>query len=107
MALGHVRAVAMRPPQAAYVVTIPRAADSIWIDIGPPIDYVPLWREVYPAALVSADRRVAPLLSREEAQRAGLTFIRLALVPLYTKPVTPSGPYVLTGTSHSATDASY
>jgi hypothetical protein len=106
MALGRVHGLAPHPLTAVCVVKHLSGPDSVWIDLGYPlVDYTPLWRAVHPTAPMPIGYRVAPLVSRDEAQRRGFSFIRLGLVGLSPRAARADGGYVLTGVSHSATDS--
>lgn len=84
--------------------------DSIWIDLGHPAvhgasDYQAVWREACPHTPIPAGYAVQPLLSLEDARRAGVRFVRLDLVPGHS-PAGDGKGYVLTSVQHSASDTS-
>jgi hypothetical protein len=104
LAFAQIRSVAPYPPTIVCVAKDAAGPDSIWIDIGCPVlDYGALWRTVYPDACIPAGHQVAPLVSREEANRRGFRFVRLGLVGLGGARQSSDGGYVVTGLSHSAT----
>jgi hypothetical protein len=64
------------------------------------IDYLAIWRDVYPHIRIPAGYSVQPLMSVEDARRSGARFVRLELVSAPSPSETGKG-YVLTHVQHS------